>query len=223
MSKRRITRFRPGIERLEAKLPLSSPGSTLLAHGAISPDAVKPLHGYLVYRITNPNRYNNHVNPPFGQVLVQAAQPVPGQQYNVMWMIMRNGTTKTFTPSDNLTVRLSSQRTTVPILTGNEVWKPGQWFVFYVLTKKYYPFNNQIAGGFVFDLGGAKSVAVPGPSGIFLRVKYNPVTFPNTLNWIVTHGPGVEGGAGIKYGLPVTSIYEFLPSLTARHDFGGYF
>ena len=223
MTARRTTRFRPDMERLEARRALSAPGLTGLARNTLSPHAVKPLHGYLVYHITNTNRFNNAMVPPFGQVLVQAVQPVPGRQYNVMQVVVRNGTTKTFTAADDFTVRLTSQRFSFPILTGNEEWKPGQWFIFYIITKKYYPFNNQLAGGFVFDMGGAQSVAVPGPAGIFLRLTYNPATFSRTLNWIVTRGPGVEGGAGIKYGLPVTSLYEFLPSVTARRDFGGYF
>ena len=33
--------------------------------------------------------------------------------------------------------------------------KPGQDFIFYVLTKKYYPLLNQVTSGFQFKLGGA--------------------------------------------------------------------
>lgn len=247
MSKRRIIQFNPGLEPLEAKRLLSAGGSAtplaavgttgatpasdpvetttgvITTTGAASPDAVKPLYGYLVFRITQPSAYNDALVPPYGQVLVQSAQPVPGQVYNVLQIVVRNGTTKTFTAADGFTVHLSGQKTNTPILTGNEVWKPGQWFIFYVLTKKYYPIHNVIAGGFVFNMGGAKSVAIPGPSGIFLRVTYNPATFPKTLDWIVTHGPGSEGGTGIRTGMADTALYEFLPSVTARHDFGGYF
>ena len=71
-----------------------------------------------------------------------------------------------------------------PILTGNEQWKPQQVIVFYVLTKKYYPLA-QVPGGFQLDLGGRSSTLVPGPSGIFLRLTYNPATFARTLDWIV--------------------------------------
>ena len=77
--------------------------------------------------------------------------------------------------------------------------------------------------GFEFDLGGARSVAVPGPSAIFQRLKYNPATFARTLNWIVAYGPGAQGGKGVKFGLPDTAIYEVVSAKTNRIDFGGYF
>ena len=115
------------------------------------------------------------------------------------------------------------ERTTVPILTGNEQWKPGQRFVFYVLTKKYYPLPSEVHSGFEFDLGGARSVAIPGPSAIVLRIKYNPATFSRTLDSIVAFGPGNQGGVGAKFGLPNTAINEFLFAQTNRNDFGGYF
>ena len=105
-----------------------------------------------------------------------------------------------------------------PILTGNEQWKPGQILVFYVLTKKYYPVSF-VAGGFQFDLGGRSSTAVPGPSGIFLRLKYNPATFARTLNWIVAYGQGNQVGKGAKYGLPNTSINELTDARTRRIGF----
>ena len=189
----------------------------------VSAQAVKPLHGFLVYRITNPNRFNNHLGTPLGQVLVQSRQPIPGQHYNVLQIAVRNGTAQTFTASDGFTVGFPLEHKRFPILTGDETWKPGQDFVFYVLTKKYYPVPSQISSGFTFVLGGAWSVAVPGPSAIFLRVKYDPATFPRTLDYIVAHGPGAQGGIGIKYGLPDTAINEILPARTRRNDFGGYF
>ena len=83
-----------------------------------------------------------------------------------------------------------------PILTGNQQWAPGQIFVFYVLTKKYYPLA-QIPGGFQLDLNGRSSTLVPGPSGIFLRLKYNPAKFANQLNAIVAFGHGNQGGNGV--------------------------
>ncbi len=45
---------------------------------------MKPHFGFLVYRITNPTRFNNKLIPPFSHVLVQARQPVPGQVYNML-------------------------------------------------------------------------------------------------------------------------------------------
>ena len=148
---------------------------------------------------------------------------MPGQVYNVLSITMRNGTAQTFNASSGFSVKLSGQTTFTPILTGNETWAPGQEFIFYVLTKKYYPLPNQVTSGFEFYLSGAKSVAIPGPSGIFLRVTYNPATFARTLDSIVAFGPGAEGGSGIKFGLPDTSLYEFVSAKTRRSDFGGYF
>jgi hypothetical protein len=189
----------------------------------VSADAVKPLHGFLIYRITNPNRFNNHFTGPFGRVLVQSAQPVPGQVYNVMYVAVRNGTAQTFDASSGFQVSFPLEHKRFSILTGNEQWKPGQEFIFYVLTKKYYPVPSQVASGFSFHLGGAWSVAVPGPSAIFLRVTYNPATFPSTLDSIVTHGAGNQGGVGVKFGLPNTAINEIVSAKTRRIDFGGYF
>ena len=123
---------------------------------------------------------------------------MPGQVYNVCDVAVKNGTSQTFTASNNFTVRMTNQPRSFggfPVLTGNEQWKPGQILVFYVLTKKYYPVSF-VAGGFQFNLGGRSSTAVPGPAGIFLRLKYNPATFAKTLNWIVAYGQGNEVGKG---------------------------
>jgi hypothetical protein len=219
MSKRPITVFRPGLVPLEARRPLSV-GSV---HAAIAPQPVKPNFGYLVYRLTNPNMFQNHLVPPFSHVLVQKRQPVPGQVYNVLYVAVRNGTAQTFDASSGFRVQFPGQRFTFPILTGKERWEPGKEFVFYVLTKKYYPVPNVVSSGFAFNLGSAHSVAIPGPSGIFLRLKYNPATIDRALDQIVAFGPGTEGGAGVKFGLPDTAIYEFVSAKTRRMDFGGYF
>ncbi len=252
MHKRPIAAFHPHLERLERKQVLSVSPSTiaLLKPKAISSDAAshpvdtsaapgsasavdarnavnqtdqKPFFGFLVYRITNPTPFNTKLTPPFTQVLVQTKQPVPGETYNVMQVSVRNGTAQSFDASSGFRVRFPGQHASFPILTGSEQWKPGQVYVFYVLTHQYYPLPSQVQSGFEFDLGGARSVAIPGPSGIFLRLKYNPTTFAETLDWIVAHGPGTEGGKGVKYGLPVTSINEFVAAKTRRSDFGGYF
>ncbi len=113
MRKRPIMKVRPGLKPLEAKRLLSVNASTapfvnlkagsraLASHPADRPGALgavvaamatKPDHGYLVYRITNPNRFNNKLILPFSQVLVQSRQPVPGQVYNVLYVVVRNGT-----------------------------------------------------------------------------------------------------------------------------------
>ena len=258
MHQRTITKYLPGLERLEEKQLLSAgpltrpftslesgsraleahPADTSSAPGATgsvpsrdtgqeveAPDtpAKKPTTGYLMYRITNPNRFNKGLNPPFSQVLVQSRQPVPGQVYNILFVVARNGTAKTFNASSGFYVKIPQSRTVFPILTGSEQWKPGQRFVFYILTKKYYPLPSEVHSGFEFDLAGARSVAIPGPSAIALRIKYNPATFSRTLDSIVVFGPGNQGGVGAKFGLPNTAINEFLFAQTHRNDFGGYF
>ena len=76
---------------------------------------------------------------------------------------------------------------------------------------------------FQFDLGGRSSTAIPGPAGIFLRLKYDPATFARTLNWIVAYGQGNEAGQGAKYGLPNTAINEIVDARTHRIDFAGNF
>jgi hypothetical protein len=201
-------------------------GNGLLLPGSrdsVAPRATKPDHGYLVYRITNPNIFNNKLIPPFSHVLVQSQQPEPGQVYNVLYVAVRNGTARTFDAGSGFRVRFPGSQASFPILEGSERWEPGEWFVFYVLTKEYYPVPNVVSSGFEFDLGDAYSVAIPGPSGIFLRVQYRPDTFDRTLDWIVAFGPGNQGGKGVKFGLPDTAIYEFLSARTRRMDFGGYF
>jgi hypothetical protein len=216
--------YRPDLEPLEAKRPLSAAAATAPTAGQVqAADSHVPNHGYLVYRRTNPNPFNNTLIPPFPQVLVQKPQPVPGQVYNILYIVVRNGTAKMFDASSGFSVKFPEQRQATPILTGNQTWAPGQQFVFYVLTKKYYPPPNPVTSGFEFDLGGARSVGIPGPSGIFLRVKYNPATFARTLNSIVAFGPGAEGGSGVRTGIADTALYEFLSAKTRRIDFGGYF
>ena len=83
--------------------------------------------------------------------------------------------------------------------------------------------SNQVTGGFQFKLGGAVSTAIPGPSGIFLRIKYNPATINKILDYVVTKGPGAEGGKGIFTGIADTAIYAFVSATEKRNDFGGYF
>jgi hypothetical protein len=232
MHRRPITKNRPGFERLEDKQLLSA--GTLASHSAgvhiaearpLAVDSQKPHDQkptkFLAFRVTNtayPTSYP--LVPPFQQVLVQSNQPVPGQVYNVLQIALKNGTSQTFNASSDFKVKLTTQRQYISILTGTQEWKPKQVIIFYVLTKQYYPLP-EVSGGFEFDLGGANSTLVPGPSAIFLRIKYNPARFANTLNWIVAYGPGNEGGAGSNYGLPNTSINEFVAASTSRNDFGG--
>jgi hypothetical protein len=190
--------------------------------GTITPDAVKPNFGYLVYRITNPSGAPNIVAPPFGHVQVQGRRPVPGQHYNILLVAVKNATNQTFDARSGFFVRLPHQPYT-PILKGDETWKPGQFFIFYALTKAYYPLPNQVSDGYEFKLAGAWSVAIPGPSGIFLRIKYDPATINKILDYAVLRGPGAQGGTGIPTGMADTALWAFTSAKENRKDFGGYF
>ncbi len=237
-------KFRPDLERLDQKQLLSAGGLTSLAHGSrastlhrvdqsgghrtdvdtTSKPSALPTR-FLAFRITNPSaQLPVDLDPPFQQVLVQSRQPVAGQVYNVLYVAVKNGTSQTFSASNKFTLRMTNQPRSVafPMLTGTQQWKPNQWIVFYVLTKKYYPVSP-VAGGFRLDTGGGISTLVPGPSGIFLRLTYNPSTFAKTLNWIVAYGPGAESGAGAKVGLPDTAINELVAARTHRIDYAGHF
>jgi hypothetical protein len=228
MRNRTVRVLRPVAERLEEKQLLSArPSAIHVERSAASsaelarPSATSANSGFLAFRVTiKPYK----LVPPFEQVLVQARQPVPGQVYNVNYVALMNGTAQTFDASSGFTVRLTNQAGArgFPILTGTEQWKPGQVIVFYVLTKKYYPVSF-VAGGFQFNLGGRSSTLVPGPSGIFLRLKYNPATFARTLDWIVAFGQGAQLGLGPKFGIPDTAINTFVSAKTHRIDFGGHF
>lgn len=214
MRVRPILKYRPGVERFEDK-QLPSTGQ-LMAHSA-HVDAIRAkaanasqaqansTSAYQLFRITMPTPHNAQLNPPFNQVFVQATPPKTGGVYNVLSISVRNGTGQTLNANSGFQVRITGQKREFPVLTGDEVWRPGQVMVFYILSKKYYPLSPVTGGGFEFDMNGTRGVAIPGPSGIFLRIKYNPATFPNTLNWIVAHGPGSKGHT---LGLPDTSIWE---------------
>src|SRR5690349_21351114 len=109
--RRRTTAFHPGLERFEAKRLLSAGTSgahaaSLLAGGAgaagsISGAATSLPTQFLAYRITNPTYRLVHLIPPFQHVLVQKAQPVPGRVYNVLYVVVMNGTGQTFTAANN--------------------------------------------------------------------------------------------------------------------------
>jgi hypothetical protein len=222
MRRRRATReVRPGLERVEAKI-LFSGGAAAAKNG--HPQAliaktgdeqataratrVPPLQ---VTRITNPTPFNARLIPPFRQVNTQDRKPVPGQVYNVVFVSMRNSTHRRFTAADGFFVRVTGQTKAhrYPILTGDQVWRPGQVIVVYFLTKRYYPLSPVTSAGFQFDLGGSAGTAIPGPSGFFQRIHYtNAKSFERILNWIVPFGPGAKGH---ELGLPDTAIWEFLP------------
>jgi hypothetical protein len=239
MRRRRTRLFCPDLERFEEKQLLSGGAAAVRAaeahpaanSGGATADAVpsKPT-GYIAYRTTQPTFRLVHLVPPFQQVLVQKIQPVPGRVYNILFVAVMNGTAQTFTAANDFRVRLPGFTGTkhvadhgFPVLTGDQVWKPGHWIVFYVLSKKYYPLSPQVAAGFQLDAGGRSSTMVPGPSGIFLRLKYKPATFAKTLNWIVAYGQGAETGNGPPLDLGDTAINLLVSAKTHRMDFAGHF
>jgi hypothetical protein len=242
MRRRPITVFHPGLERLEAKRLLSAGASAAHVaqieggsgvHGAfVDPSGAPsslPTH-FLAYRITNPTYRIVHLVPPFQHVLVQRIRPVPGRVYNILYVVVMNGTGQTFTAANNFTVRLPGFTGThrvadhaFPVLTGDQVWKPKTWIVFYALSKKYYPLSPQVAAGFQLDTGGRSSTLVPGPSGIFLRLMYDPAKFARQLDWIVAYGQGAQLGAGAKLGMPDTALNVLVAARTQRFDFAGHF
>jgi hypothetical protein len=253
MRRRRNAAFNPDVERFEARQLLSAGASAahVVRHdGGAGAAVVAPLspigtrglgpngnpvhpslpNQFLAYRITNPQVHPVNLIPPFQHVLVQRIQPVPGRVYNLLFVVVKNGTAQTFTAANNFKVRLPGFTGThrvagnaFPVLTGNEVWKPNTWIVFYAMSKKYYPLSPQVAAGFQLNTGGRSSTLVPGPSGIFLRLTYDPARFARTLDWIVAYGQGAQLGAGPKLGLPDTAINILVSANTERQDFAGHF
>ncbi len=150
---------------------------------------------------------------------------MPGKVYNILQIAVQNGTNQTFTASNGFTVRMSNQTKAhgYPILTGNEQWKPGQWAIFYTLSNKYYTVN-QVRGGFQLDLGGAYSLLVPGPSGIFLRLKYDPSTFRQDAQLDRVSVARVRRPAMARtFGMPDTAINRIIAANAVRIDYGGRF
>jgi hypothetical protein len=230
MRQRPINAFHPDVERFESRQLLSA-GASAAQEAAVhlTQERSSRPAGFLAFRITNPTSPVNLV-PPFQQVLVQHTQPISGQVENVLYVAVKNGTAQTFTAANGFTIRVPGSSgggravsDAFPVLAGDQQWKPNTWMVFYVLSKKYYPLSPQISAGFQLDAGGRISTMVPGPSGIFLRLPYDPATFARTLDWIVAYGPGAEGGAGAKLGLPDTAINELVSAKTHRIDFAGHF
>jgi hypothetical protein len=258
MRQRRVMKFYPGLERFEERQLLSAGAiahhamnpshglRALVDHSAETsgthadkatskgrqrgPGGGTLGAGYFAYRITNPTYREVNLKPPFQQVLVQNAKPVPGHTYNVLFIAVKNGTGKTFTASDGFTIRIPGNsgnhpvsQKGFPVLTGNQEWQPNQWMVFYVLSKKYYPLSPQVGASFQLQAGGRSSTMVAGPSGIFLRLKYNPATFASTLNWIVAYSQGAQMGNGSALGMPDTAINILVSAGTSRIDFAGHF
>ena len=210
MRPRRTRHYRPGLESLEPKqTPGGGAGTSAVGARAAAP---RPnVTGVSMDRITNPTPVNAILKPPFPHVLVQDRLPVKGRMYNILYITVYNRTGRTFTADDGLTVRLTNQGPAhaYPILSGEEEWKPRERIVFYALTKKYYPLSPVTSAGFLFNFVKPQVMAIPGPSGIFQRIRYNPATFDRMLDRIVVSGPGSRGH---ELGLPDTSLWEIIPA-----------
>lgn len=210
MRSKPVRRIRPVVEGFEPRVVLSVP-----AHpAAIVARKPRPASSqrFVLNRITNPTPFNTRLVPPFQQVYVLSRPPIPGQTYNLGFVSVRNSTQRRFTAADRLAVRVTGQNKPegFPILKEGQVWRRGQVMVFYILTKKYYPFRPVVSGGFQFNIAGSPGTAIPGPSGIFQRIVYkDEQSLAKTINWIVPHGPGSRGH---HLGLPDTSIWEVLPA-----------
>jgi hypothetical protein len=195
----------------------------LYVTSASQPPHFKP-SGIKLDRVTNPRVVNGVSNasltPPYGHVLVQRQLPVPGQTYNLLFLSVYNATGKTITASDNYTVRTTNTAKGIsfPILQGNQVWPAGGRIVFYLMTNSYYTLNPSQTAGFTFNFLDPSTPlvnAIPGPSGIALRIKYNPATIDKVLDYYVTSGPGAIGH---QFGIPDTAIFNIFPkSVKAVH------
>jgi hypothetical protein len=115
--------------------------------------------------------------PPFGLVLADSTSPVGGVVYNVALITVRNGTSQTFSAQSGLSVEVSGSSEPEPILTGTELWKPGQVIVFYSLNEDTFP------PGFTFNLQGASTEV---PASIYYGIQYTPNTLPTVLTSIVS-------------------------------------
>jgi hypothetical protein len=185
--------------------------SEIPADPATIPRTPPPVAGVTMERITNPTPINTRIVPPIPQVRVQDREPIPGQSYNVVFVTVRNSTGRSFDASDGLAVQVTGQGPghSYPILSGADTWDPREVFVFYFLTKEYYPLEPVQSAGFEFNFVNPRVVAIPGPSGFFQRIIYNPETFPRVLDAIVVSGPGSKGR---ELGLPDTSLWELIPA-----------
>ena len=120
MRRRPIMKFHPALEPFEAKQLLSA--SPVTTHAAAITATHRPRPTRRPSRSnSSPMRSSGSASPtrshlvpymlipPFQTVLVQTNQPVPGQVYNVLQVAVRNGTSQTFTASNNFTVRLNTE------------------------------------------------------------------------------------------------------------------
>lgn len=198
-----------------------------LARGGRPAHHASPIHapypmieGITADRITNPpaNPASVSLRPPFfKRVAVQSIKPVPGRHYNVVFVSLYNRTGRTLTAQDGIAVRLTVQQGPVhfyPILTGDERFRPGQTMVLYFLTKRTYTdlFSPPASAGFTFNFRPPENTAIPGPSGFYHDIVYNPATFDRVLDAIVAFGPGTNGHL---LGIGDTALWELLPVANA--------
>ncbi len=219
---RSLTRkFNPGLDPLEARTLLNAPptGPNILAASHPATASVGARQGssekLSFFRITNPTPTNAILIPPLATVRVQDVAPKVGGTYNILFITMRNGTNRTYTSADTLSVTTTGDPRSFPILTGNQTWEPNQVMIFYLLSKKYYPLSPQYSAGFVFKIDGSSGTAIPGPSGIYLRIKYNPATIDGILNYAAIDGPRTRGALHLL-GIGDTALWEFEPVVVHR-------
>ncbi len=210
MDRRSRKKFRPGLARVEARVLPAALTAVDPPHAAI-PSASSGSSAVTIFRITNPTPTNAILVPPLGTVRVQKVEPKVGGTYNILFVTMRNGTNRTYTAADDLSVTTTGDPQTFPVLTGDQTWKPNQVLIFYLLSKKYYPLSPQYSAGFVFRIDGSIGTAIPGPSGIFLGVRYNPATIDRILNYAAINGPRTRDGLH-RLGIGDTALWEFKPA-----------
>ena len=139
------------------------------------------------------------LTPPFGHVLVQTQQPVPGQVYNILYISVRNGDRADVRREQTAsTVRLPDQTpASYPILTGDQDWKPGRRIRLLRPDQEVLPAAIQIHSGFEFNLADARSVAIPGPVGDLPAAQVQPrdVRPGRSTTSSVGPGPGAQGAS----------------------------
>jgi hypothetical protein len=64
---------------------------------------------------------------------------------------------------------------------------------------------------------------IPGPSGIILRLTYEPSGFLRAIDNNVLGGQGAQGGLGPRTGMSDTAINRLVSAGSNRIDFAGHF
>lgn len=153
-----------GSLRVVSDCPRNQPGRTRLGTFDLIPDT-----GSLV--------------PPFVQVRANSISPVPGATYNLAFLTIRNGTTRSFNAQSGFAVKVTGQQTARPFPSGSQQWKPGEVLVFYILTKDTFP------PSLTFNFAGSKEER---PTNIQFNIQYRPNTFAGELNAIVARSVGAR-------------------------------